>query len=150
MHLVEGGSDLAPIVLVPVPGGKTTFLQNVGDDALARADKRIQSNPDKADHQVMVSDGYANLATGRTDALTLDIRCYAGGFFARRKPLEMRIALPYRNANQQEGFAIFTPRLLGSSADADANGPLFRLFYEGVDSYRSSSFSWAQYLDGMV
>ncbi|MES2184296.1 MAG: hypothetical protein V4505_07110 [Pseudomonadota bacterium] len=150
MHLVEGGSDLAPIVLVPVPGGKTTFQQILGDDALERADKRIRTNPDKADHQVMVSDGYANLATGRTDALTLDIRCYAGGFFARKKPLEMKVALPYRNAQQQEGFAIFTPRLLGSSAPAGANGRLFRLFYEGVDSYRSSSFSWKQYLDESV
>jgi hypothetical protein len=95
---------------------------------------------------VFIFDGYANLPTGRTDALNLQLRCYGN------TPFKAALALPYRNAKHARGFAIHNPKLIECSAPRETANLFAQAFYAGIDSYKSNrfGFSWNRYLDQSV
>ena len=154
MFAVEGGTPGRPTVFVPGEGGKGTFIDfgfyETAESALKGASDQMDVNPDKQPFQVMSFDGYANLHTGRTDALTIELRIYAGGQFVKHGGFTMKVACPYRHANDPKGFAIYSPKLLECSGDAAMNGAIFKLFYLGVEEFKAADFGWKKYLDESV
>jgi len=141
MYMVEGGSPLQPTMLVPANTIVVLADESV-EQAIRVGKERMLENPQNAPFLVFVHDAYANLPTGRTDALMLEVRSYQG------EELHGEIVLPYRNAEQ--GFAIYSPKLLNCSAAAERQPGLFAAFYAGVDGYKSQTFSWNRYLDESI
>jgi hypothetical protein len=159
MFMVEGGSALSPQVLVPTADGGSTIVNfglpgQITQESLQAADQRLETNPENVAWQVMAFDGYANLSSGRTDAITIDMRCYGGGALSGRKPLEFKVVCPYRPASHERGFAIYSPKLLGCSAPKALLPILLRHFYVGIYSFKmdpsKSTFAWNKYLDESV
>lgn len=154
MFMAQDGKAVAPMVLVPRPDGTTQMVDfsfyGDGEAALKAADERLEGNTEKAAYQAMLFDGYANLASGRTDALTIDLRCYGGGLFSGRKALTLKIACPYRNAADPRGFAIYSPKLLECSAPKAQQPALLRRFYQGIYRFKSDTFAWDRYLDESI
>lgn len=154
MFMARDGAAVAPTVLVPLRDGTTQMVDFsfYGDGAAANqaAQDRLEKNPDKSAYQALVFDGFANLASGRTDALTVDLRCYGRGLFSGRKALALKLACPYRNAKDAQGFAIFSPKVLECSAPKAQLAGLLRHFYQGVDRFKADGFSWDRHLDESI
>lgn len=154
MFMVEGGADGAPTVFVPGADGAGTFrdfsFYSDADSAFKAAYGLMDGNPDKAPYQVLSFDGFANLHTGRTDALTMDLRVYGGKPPSRQVEFHMTVICPYRNANDPKGFAIYSPKLSECSAADAMHGAIFKHFYLGIASYKSTTFDWFKYLDERV
>lgn len=154
MFMASDGAAVAPTVLVPLRDGTTQMVDFsfYGDGAAAHqaAQDRLEKNPDKSAYQALVFDGFANLPSGRTDALTVDLRCYGGGLFSGRKALALKVACPYRNAKDAQGFAIFSPKVLECSAPKAQQAGLLRRFYQGVDRFKADGFAWDRHLDESI
>lgn len=154
MFMVEGGSVGAPTLYVPGPGETGTFrdfsFYDSADSAIAAAHGIMQSNPDRVPFQVMSFDGYANLHTGRTDALTIELRIYASSASPSQVAFSIVVACPYRNANDPKGFAIHSPKLLECTAAADLHSAIFKYFYLGIKEFKAKEFDWFKYLDERV
>jgi hypothetical protein len=154
MFAVAGGANGAPTVFVPGEGGKGTFrdfsFYDSAESATAAANSLMETNPDNAPFQVMSFDGYANLHTGRTDALTIELRIYAGGRSSKQDAFTMQVACPYRNANDPKGFAIFSPKLLECSTGAATHSAIFKHFYLGIEEFKVNDFDWFKYLDEKI
>ncbi|WP_417070998.1 hypothetical protein [Niveibacterium terrae] len=132
MYAVEGGGTGAPTVFVPGEGDTGTFkdfsFYGTQEEAFAATDGQMSGNPHNVPFQIMSFDGYANLHTGRTDALTIDLRIYPGKWPAAKEGLSMTVACPYRHADNPRGFAIFSPKLLECSAPTAWNDSIFKNF----------------------
>jgi hypothetical protein len=142
MYMVEDGSPLRPTLLI-----RKTFVV-LADESVEQAirvgKERMLENPENAPFMVFAHDAYANLPSGRTDALMLEVRSY------QNEELHAELVLPYRNAAQPGGFAIYSPKLLHCSVAAGRQPELFAGFYAGVDGYKSTTFSWNRYLDESI
>lgn len=153
MFLAEGGSDGTPRILVPGADGKSKVVDfgfyDGANAACQAADSRMESNPDHAAYQVLSVDGFASLPTERTDALTIELRVYEK-IPADQVAFHMSIICPYRNANHPKGFAIYSPRLVESSAGKEMHNALFKRFYEGIVSFTVQNFDWMKYLDESI
>lgn len=156
LFMVEGGSTLVPQMLEPKGQGfQIVVLGLQADDAAYEASARkLADNPGKLPWQLRATDGIANLPTGRTDAITIELRCYPGGFLSRRRPLSLTVVCPYRPASSPRGFAIHTPKLFECDAPASALPGVLTTFYQGVDSFHidtpGNRFSWDRYLDESI
>lgn len=155
MFLVEGGATGAPRVFVPGEGDTETLrdfsFYDTIESATAAANSLMETNPQNAPFQVMSFDGYANLHTGRTDALTIELRIYAGKRSSMQEvDFKMMVACPYRNANDPKGFAIYSPKLLECSAEAAMHSAIFKHFYLGIEAFKVKEFDWFKYLDERI
>ncbi|MES2947766.1 MAG: hypothetical protein V4858_04410 [Pseudomonadota bacterium] len=155
MFMVEGGSSGALTVFVQGEGDAGTFrdfsMYGSQDSAFEAAHSRMETNPDQAPFQVMSFDGYANLHTGRTDALTIELRTYTGERSSNQaESFTMSVACPYRNANDPKGFAIYSPKLLDCSAEAAMRSAIFKHFYLGIQEFKVKEFDWFHYLDERI
>ncbi len=151
LYMVEGGKPLTPMVYLPQAGAAGTFVQFGADgassDTLRAAQDSLHTNAQNAPYQVLAYDGFANLSTGRTDAITLELRVYGEPSDA----LTLKIICPYRHAQGGEGFAIYSPKLLECSADPALRAAIFQQFYLGVLKFNGpGAFSWDRYLDERV
>jgi|GEM_PF-2071629 len=149
MAVVSDGGMLAPQLLQPQGDDKNmirdfSFYENAAE-AQQVLDAQLEHNPDQLPFQVLTFDGFANLPTGRTDAVTIDLRCYGTGLLASDTVMSLKIACPYRSAKDPQGFAIDTPFLLESSVPADQQAALFDAFHRGIDAFRMEGFSWDRY-----
>ena len=154
MFMVEGGSSGAPTVYAPTANGGGVFrdfsFYDDGDAAFKAAHSLMEDNPDQLRYQVMSFDGYANLHTGRTDALTIELRVYGGAPPSGQVVFRMVVICPYRNANDAAGFAIFSPKLVECTEGSAAHGAIFKHFYQGVASYKADTFNWFNCLDERI
>jgi hypothetical protein len=153
MFMVEGGANGAPTVFVPKEGeGEAGMFMDFsfygdGEAAFQAAHGQMQGNPNAAPYQVMSFDGYANLHTGRTDALTIDLCVYAANPVSSDIRFKLTVICPYRNAGDPKGFAIFSPKVTECSAPTAMHDAISKHFYQGVASYKSQTFDWFEYLD---
>ncbi len=154
MFMVEGGSGGALTVFVQGEGDAGTFrdfsMYGSQESAFQAAHSRMDTNPDRAPFQVISFDGYANLHTGRTDALTIELRTYSSERPSMQDGFTMSVACPYRNANDPKGFAIYSPKLLECSAGAAMHSAIFKHFYLGIEEFKLKEFDWFKYLDERI
>lgn len=156
MFLVAGGSIGRPILFTPGEGSNGGQFTDFGFDetleaGIAAASSRMDANPQGAPFLVMSSDGYANLHSGRTDALTIELRIFDASPATKREVLfKMTVSCPYRNANEPKGFAIFSPKLLECSGSTLMHSAFFKHFYLGLQEFKVNDFHWTKYLDESI
>ncbi len=154
MHTAVTGSPSAPTLFVPGEGDTGTFsdfsFYSSQEEAFAVMDGQMHDNPQGVPFQIKSYDGYANLHTGRTDAITLELQIYPGKWAAAKQGLAMSITCPYRHASHPRGFAIYSPKLLECAAPLAWHDSIFQNFYLGVQHFKAEDFDWFKYLDEAV
>lgn len=105
-----------------------------GQDALADGDPSWVS-------AVLVADGYVDLDQGKTDALLVEAVHYG----PHRRT--MRLAVPYRPAQDPRGFAVHRPKFMDVEADLDT---LAEAFFAGAASHTEAHAVWDAHLDESI
>lgn len=90
---------------------------------------------------VFVFDTFITLPDGKTDALVLDIRASSPA------SLSARMAIPYRNASNPGGFAVFRPKFLALSDPQPPLEPVVEAFFRGVAQHEHGSKVWNEKID---
>lgn len=98
----------------------------------------MESNPDDYARAVLVYDRYLTLSGWRTDALFIEARCY-------QTLQTISIAVPYRTAQDPEGFAVFRPKVL--RAPEDNAQAVVEAFWAGIGSHEQAARVWDDAID---
>lgn len=142
------GSPFTPMLADVAPDGQRRLQRLVADDseaAVLDGRRRLEENPDHATSAILVYDGFITWNEARLDAIVLDAVQYVPERF------EFRMAVPYRPAGAEAGFAVFRPKLLEVgppplSAEAVAE-TLREAFFHGVDRHEQGAAVWHAALD---
>jgi hypothetical protein len=144
-QIAEGG-PLIPTLSSEMPSGERDMAALMRDDLNAAIDEGLQRlviNPEGAVRSTLAYDGFINLPSRRTDALVLEARSHAPHGFA------FSVALPYRHARAEGGFALYHLRLLSFALD-NAHLPLLTAsFFAGFDKFRPEGM-WKKYFDASL
>jgi hypothetical protein len=140
MYKIDGGSSLETTLTVFEPEEKTMQFVVMMDKSSDTAVEDMKRNPRDLPFKVLAYDSYANLPTGRMDAITIHTQCY--GEFAAT----WIIVIPYRHASHAEGYAFYPPLIVSSSVGAEHNPMLMHAFYSGVDGMKLPDDPWNHYL----
>jgi hypothetical protein len=139
------GDVLAPLAGYESDSGERRMLR-FEDDGRGCGEEQIrewfEEHRDGASRAVLVYDGYVDAATGRWDAIVIEVRVHEGTTTA------LRLAVPYRGAGSEEGFALYRPRFLsftGAGGVVDTQA-LDRWFFAGVDQHEKGAAVWDAYL----
>ena len=140
---VSGGELLIPIYGYLDEDGKTRMTRiaaESGDEAMQVGQQLYSDNPSNAAGAAWVVDGFITLKeVGKVDALLFKICSYAN------PQREMQLAVPYRHANSNDGFAVFKPKVIGLSHLApDELQPLIKAFFEGRDEHTEAAALWRE------
>lgn len=138
VYQLQHGS-LVPLLMYPKNRVQLVGESLSGDDP-TEFFNRMTHNPQQLAYQALAYDSSANLPTGICPALTITARCYGSHVG------EWTIMLPYRPANDPEGFAIFTPLLAPSDIPAYYNTLLMHAFYSGVVMISLPGNPWFSHL----
>lgn len=145
---VSEGSPFTPLLADVTPEGRRRLQRLVADDAetaVLDGRRRLEENPDAAASAILVYDGFIDWNEARLDAIVLDSVQYAPQRF------EFRLAIPYRPAGSEGGFAVFRPKLLEVGPpphDAEALAePFTAAFFQGVDRHEQGAAVWHAALD---
>jgi hypothetical protein len=141
------GETLVPILAFPDQGGAQQFRRLEDErleDAVARGQQWLAGNPERLTYAVLVYDGFITLASGKTDALVLEVREY--------EPWnrELRIVVPYRHASASGGFAVHRPKFFDSTRTTLEISALADGFWRGVAKHEKGSVVWNEHLDEAV
>jgi len=138
---VEDGETLVPIVAHPDCEGKRVMLRVESEDSrvsVATAKESVAKLAEAQGAAVLIYDSFVTLGSWRTDSLMVEIQADAA---------RMVMAVPYRNAADAAGFAVFRPKFVScSEARADYES-LGSAFFRGVDSHQKGSAAWTKHLD---
>ena len=108
-------------------------------DVVNSARDRLEANPEGDTIGALFYDGYVNLPGGRTDAVIVELVEYESHGRAS-------LALPYRHASDQDGFAIFRPKFLTVPDRSDVRA-LGEALFRGVAKHEKGAAVWSKYLD---
>lgn len=140
---VSDGGPLTPMLAMEMPGGQIKMQRQVAErleDAAHHVQEALERNGEGAVRAASLVDGYMTLDDGKTDAILIDIRVYGVG--AR----SLSMAVPYRNADHPNGFAVHRPKFL-----VDLEGQEHQLFgeafFRGVDSHEEGAKVWNDHID---
>lgn len=111
-------------------------------------DNAMNQNPEKRPFLVHAQDSYANLVTGRKDALTIHLKAFVpAGLLRRISTTEFYFLLPYRKPGSQS-YATFTPLLQHTDAtDETLIQDCIDAFMSGLVSSKTAEFTWRQHFD---
>lgn len=140
MFKINGGSSLQPTLAVLDHEDKKMQFIVMMDKSSDTAVEEMARNPRNLPFKVLAYDSYANLPTGRMDAITIHTQCY--GEFAAT----WIIVIPYRPASHPEGYAFYPPLIVSSSVGMEHNPMLMHAFYSGVDGFKLPDDPWNRYL----
>lgn len=142
------GAQLTPILGHQNADGSFGLDRFSADDLTSGARAgydALQGNRPGAVRAVLVVDGYAQLDSGRLDALIIDAveygepRCW------------LKIVVPYRRHSDPRGFAVHRPKfveVVGSGKpDYKALGGAF---FAGVEAHELASLVWGERLDSSI
>lgn len=139
---VSDGATLIPMIGSVTVDAKQTLERLVMESAQQAVDlgrTQLAGNPRRVAHAAFAFDGYITLADGKTDAVFVEARGYG-----TVPPIELNIAIPYRNASAST-FAVYRPKILAlPKGDQKA---LLDAFWAGVDSHEEAAAVWAAHLD---
>jgi hypothetical protein len=143
-QIAEGGAYI-PTLSHDTPGGieMTALMREDLNEAIDEGQQRLAANPEGVARAALVYDGFINLPGRRTDALVLEARSYGVHGFA------FSVALPYRHAREQGGFAIYTARLLSFALDSAHQPLLAASFFAGFDKFNPQGM-WKKYFDASL
>lgn len=88
------------------------------------------------------------LPSGRTDALIILVRSYARPAVSSTT---LTMAVPYRNAQSPDGFAVHRPKFMGWQGPGTADYQVLGdAFFRGVESHEAAAPVWAQHNDDSI
>lgn len=93
---------------------------------------------------VLVADGYIHLDQGKTDALIVEAVQY--GPYRQT----MQLAVPYRPAQDERGFAVHKPKFMNADCDDPAFDAVAEAFFVGAASHTEAHAVWDAHLDESV
>lgn len=138
---VSDGESLVPMVMFQCAASGPEVLRFQADrleECVEQGKRWLSDNPEKAVAAVLVYDGFISLATGKTDALILEVR-----FFREHEGLV--IVVPYRHARMQGGFAVHRPQFQCSKEQAMLE--LAQPFFEGIARHEKGAAVWERHVD---
>jgi len=141
---VSEGETLVPLLGYLHPDGEFGMDRLMFDDLAegARAGQAALADGDPSwVGAVLVADGYVDLDHGKTDALLVEAVEYG----PHRQTL--RLAVPYRVAQDPRGFAVHRPKFMNVESDLDV---LAEAFFAGGASHTEAWAVWDAHLDESV
>ena len=136
---VSDGETLIPMLVHPGEDGKAAMTRLVSDDsrkAVADAKARLQQHASAHGVAVLLYDTFVTLGSWRTDAILIEA-------IAGQSRLVM--AVPYRNAKSDQGFAVYRPKFVECPAEEAQHAG--QSFFEGVESHEKGSAVWTKFID---
>lgn len=111
-------------------------------------DTAMNHNPENRPFLAFAQDSYANLVTGRKDALTIHLKVFTPArLMQRSSTTEFVFLLPYRKPGAQ-AYATFTPLLQHTDLTDE---PLIQAcvdaFMSGLVSFKTAEFAWQRFFD---
>lgn len=140
---VEDGQPLIPMLAYIDESGKRVlqrFATGFLEDGAAQARAALKKGVPGARCALTVIDGYIPLEGGKCDALFIEAKVFGEGKVA------FSLALPYRNALNEGGFAIHRPKFL-TLPDGGAVEEIGGWFFEGVAQHEKGAELWNRCLD---
>ncbi len=141
---ITGGEPLIPMLAFERPGGKREMMRLVSDQlevGVEQGRQWLADNPEGATHAVLVFDAFITLEGGKTDALVIEARQY------QPQRAGFTMAVPYRNPDSPQGFAVFRPKFVGFEGPEPAFKELGEAFFRGVDTHEKGAAVWNAHLD---
>jgi hypothetical protein len=134
-------------VLIPFLGSLTAdrtrrvdrFVANELSDAVARGRAAFDASSDPI--AILVYDTLITLPDGKTDAVTLDISMHGP------TRVSASMAIPYRNASDPLGFAVFRPKFLTLPQPQPQLESLAEAFFRGVEQHEQGAKIWNEKID---
>ena len=115
------------------------FMESA-DDAFASARAKLEDAGHGVQGATFIYDAHINLPAFRTDCLMLEAHWHA-------PEIRLTLALPYRAAQQADGFALYTPRLINSSLPSGCEALLASALFAGMDSFNPPGLWAASHVD---
>jgi len=136
--------------LVPLLGSETAAQRELtrldGDtpeQAVAKGRESLRANPEAALRAVLIYDVFLSLGRTRSDALMMEVVDYA----VSAKP--MKVAVPYRPASDEGGFAVLRPKFMtATELTPAALRSLGDAFFAGVHAHAQGAKIWAAHAEG--
>lgn len=140
IKIICENAPLRKILLQQLRNGQRLGI-SLMDSSLEEAFDRLGSNDEDAAVSVLAYQGAVGLSTRRSEAIVLEVRS------AAMASLLLTIALPFRPASGDAGFAVSSPRVL-RPADLSpmARQVIAAGFFEGTDEYQPAGLL-DKYLD---
>lgn len=144
LYCVADGETLIPILehLKQDGSRKRSVMMMEAAEAMSEAHREISVLPEDSAGAVLVNDIILTTPEGKSDALQIDIR------FAEKPEGRMLLALPYRHANQAEGFAIHRPKLIEvNGIQSEEEATLMEAFIDGIAMHKEGGKLWKEKYD---
>lgn len=136
---VSQGEHLVPLLGVERPDGTRILRQLAAgklEELIAVGQRWLSMNPEGVTRGVLIYDGYITLEGEKTDALILEAHTYGEGASS------FGMAIPYRNANDPEGFTVYTPKFIAFEEIGEKFQDLVEAFFRGVDRHERGAQVW--------
>ncbi len=137
-------STFDPILAYLTEDGKRNMIRLVGYEmpqAVAMGRDWIAKNEDSATIAVLIFDARINLEGGKCDAVIAEVHQLSP------EARQFSIAVPYRQHNSAEGFAVHRPKFMSEAPEGTTIDELAEAFFRGVDEHKEGSAIWNAHLD---
>jgi hypothetical protein len=141
---VADGETLVPILGFQNVDGTQSFRRLEGPElteCVAEGKAWLTAPPREVAVAVLIYDGFISLPDGKTDALLLDMHSYVSDTAA------IQMALPYRHAAKQGGFAVHKPKILAFSGVEPNWEAVVEALFSGVAQHQKGAEIWNATLD---
>lgn len=139
---VSDGENLIPFLGSLTSDGTRKLDRFVSEDlGHAVTQGRAALEACTAPVSVLIYDTLITLPDGKTDALTIEIR------IRNAEDIRASMAVPYRNASDPAGFAVFRPKFLSLPQPQPPLGDLAEAFFRGVDQHEHGAKIWNEKMD---
>jgi len=144
---VSDGEILIPLLAYELPDGTRQMARLAADtlkEGIEQGRNWLGQNPEQACRAVLIYDGYITLESGKTDALFIEARIYVSD------EASFTMAIPYRNAEHPDGFAVYRPKFLSVEGVEPELDELANAFFRGVDQHEKGAAVWEAHLDQSI
>jgi len=137
-------STFDPILAYLTEDGKRNMIRLVGYEtpqAVALGRDWIVKNTEAATSAVLIFDGRISLEDGKCDAVIAEAQQLSPD------AQTFKIAIPYRQHDSAEGFAVHRPKFMSEAPEGTSLDELAAAFFRGVDEHEKGSAIWNAHLD---
>jgi hypothetical protein len=141
---ISDGETLVPLVGFEGSDGSQQMCRFVAEDlqdGVRQGKEWLARNPESARRAVLVYDGFITLPSGKTDALIIEAVEFEAAW------TELMMAVPYRQANSPNGFAVHRLKFLSVKGSEQEFGLLGEAFFRGVAEHEKGAAVWNENLD---
>lgn len=144
---VSDGEVLIPFLAYELPDGTRQMTRLAADtlkEGVTQGRDWLGQNPDQVSRAVLIYDGYITLESGKTDALFVEAKIYSA------HEASFTVAIPYRNAEHPDGFAVHRPKFLSFEGVEPEPEELATAFFQGVDHHKEGAAVWEAHMDESI